>query len=238
MGKPKDLVSSENTASPSCAPAAAETPHIPSPSLMIRGHHPQHSPQRKKKNKNQFISCPFKKILCSCTLLSHQPTPPLLLLKLTSFHLPHQRQVPGQSQQHRKGRGSCSPHIKSANLLPTWIQNCPPSISLRAGSSISEGSNIIYWFNKDRWLLHICCFSPPTSRSHNKIDPWQKHNLSAALMLWGCIRAQLHLEISLAANTTKLTKLSLTSKWALTTFIFLYGFYQLIHIRVDACAGR
>lgn len=76
MGKPKDLVSSENTASPSCAPAAAETPHIPSPSLMIRGHHPQHSPQRKKKKtKNNLSPAHLRKsfvhALCSATNPHH-----------------------------------------------------------------------------------------------------------------------------------------------------------------------
>lgn len=128
MGKPKDLVSSEDTASPSFAPAAAETPHILSPSLMIMGDHPQHL-STEEKNKKQLISSPFKKIVCSYLTFSHQVTPPLLSLKITSLHLPHQRQYQDRPSSTEKMR-LLQPSYQTCNppaYLNPKLPQAPPS---------------------------------------------------------------------------------------------------------------
>lgn len=123
MGKPKDLVSSENTASPSFAPAAAEIPHIPSPSLMIRGDHPQHpSPEEEEKiySSPARLRKSFVHKLCSATKSHHQfcslSSHPSICLTRDNTGA-----VPATQKRQRLPQLS----YQTCSLLPTWTQNFP-----------------------------------------------------------------------------------------------------------------
>lgn len=132
MGKTKALASSENTATPSFAPAAAEIPHIPSPFLIIRRDHPQLlSAGKTKQNRSSpaYLRKSFVHMHCSATKPHHQ----FCFLSPHPSICPTTGEYPDSPSSISKGRGSCSPLV--SKLVTSFLPETKTSLNTKVPQS-------------------------------------------------------------------------------------------------------